>query len=97
MTTYQADTTVTGAMEVAKLIVSCMEMKKYDGRISIAELLEMGGPLDAPDAMPAGFMQNNDGDALVVTVSAPGATVQSRRLNTTSSVKSWACENLNAF
>ena len=72
MTTYQADTTMTGAMEVEKLIVFCMEMKKYDGRISIAELLETGGPLDAPDAMPAGFMQNNDGDALVVTTERPG-------------------------
>mgnify|MGYP003544588114 CR=1 FL=1 len=72
MTTYQTQATMTGAIEAVKLCVFQMEMKKYDARNTIPEILEMGGPLDAPDSIPAGFLENNDGDALVVTTERPG-------------------------
>ena len=72
MTIYQNQATMTGDINAVSLCVYQMEMKKYDARAVIPAILEMGGPLDAPAAMPAGFVENNDGDALIVTTERPG-------------------------
>ena len=84
MALYQSENTRTGiAVSTMEFCVYKCELRHYDSRKSVPAWLSMGGPLDAPDYLPSGHLESNDGDSQIMTVERPGrfSTAQENEYN----------------
>ncbi len=70
--TYQIKPTVTGDCDAIMFAAFQGELSAFDYRTTTVQVLSCGGFLDAPDFLPSGKVQENDGNIRICTVDRPG-------------------------
>lgn len=70
--TYQIHPTMTGDCDAVMFACCQGELSAYDYRKTTIEVLSCGGYLDAPDFLPSGRVEENDGNIMICTVERAG-------------------------